>query len=150
MIRRLDKVCKELDEFFEELIVEHTDLSRISSGNPNILDLLILLKEDNSCSIHLAWDHVKAVLMQKIPTTGKAPRVIPFGAGRRGCPGIPMGLAMVELILANLVYSFDWELPLDISSREDIDVEGLPGAGITMNKKNPLYLVPINTHLHHL
>ncbi|KAL8505338.1 hypothetical protein ACS0TY_016539 [Phlomoides rotata] len=50
------------DDFFEELIDEHTDLSRISSGNPNILDLLIQLKEDNSCSIDLTWDHVKAIL----------------------------------------------------------------------------------------
>lgn len=86
-------------------------------------------------------------LNSNVDIVGQDFRVIPFGAGRRGCPGISMGLATVELALANLVYSFDWQLPPGMS-REDIDVEASPG--ITMHKKNPLCLVPINTHLHRL
>lgn len=64
--------------------------------------------------------------------------LIPFGAGRRICPGIPMAVASLELILANLLYSFDWKLP-DGLLKEDIDTEMLPG--ITQHKKNPLCLV---------
>ncbi|CAN1163435.1 Cytochrome P450 83B1 [Linum perenne] len=64
--------------------------------------------------------------------------LIPFGAGRRICPGIHMGLSTVELSLANLLYAFDWEMPTGMSS-EDLDMEVLPG--ITMHKKNPLCLV---------
>ncbi|KAL2933255.1 Cytochrome P450 71A25 [Bienertia sinuspersici] len=37
--------------------------------------------------------------------------LIPFGSGRRGCPGILFGIANLELVLANLVQKFDWELP---------------------------------------
>ncbi|KAL0307931.1 UNVERIFIED_CONTAM: Retrovirus-related Pol polyprotein from transposon opus [Sesamum calycinum] len=37
--------------------------------------------------------------------------MIPFGGGRRGCPGTGMGLISAELALANLLYSFDWTLP---------------------------------------
>ncbi|CAL5383493.1 unnamed protein product [Camellia sinensis] len=64
--------------------------------------------------------------------------LVPFGAGRRGCPGIYMGAVTVELTLANLLYSFDWELPNGMK-KEDLDTEVMPG--ITMHKKNALYLV---------
>ncbi|KAK3005246.1 hypothetical protein RJ639_017012 [Escallonia herrerae] len=66
--------------------------------------------------------------------------LLPFGAGRRGCPGIYMGIAMVELTLANLLYSFDWKLPSGMKE-QDIDME--EAAGQTVYKKSALSLVPI-------
>ncbi|KAL8458000.1 hypothetical protein ACS0TY_035756 [Phlomoides rotata] len=243
MIGRLEKVYKELDEFYEELIDEHLHMSRQKNlANPDLLDLLIQLKEDESCPIRLTWDHVKAILMDifvggtdtgaatviwtmtaliKNPATMKklqneiresfgkkgevneddlpklgylkavikealrlyppAPllipretlgvcningytippktmvlvnawaiardpeywespdefkperflnsdvdivgqdfQVIPFGAGRRGCPAISMGLVTLELTLANLLHSFDWQLPPGMSSTQEI------------------------------
>ncbi|XP_031270247.1 cytochrome P450 83B1-like isoform X2 [Pistacia vera] len=65
--------------------------------------------------------------------------LIPFGSGRRICPGIHMGIVSVELALANLLYHFDWEMPAGMKN-EDLDFDVLPG--ITMHKKNPLRLVP--------
>ncbi|KAG8373944.1 hypothetical protein BUALT_Bualt11G0077800 [Buddleja alternifolia] len=58
VIDRLDKTFKDLDEFYQELIDEQMDPSRPKSVNPNILDLLIQLKEEPSCSIDLTWDHI--------------------------------------------------------------------------------------------
>ncbi|KAI3767045.1 hypothetical protein L2E82_17126 [Cichorium intybus] len=63
--------------------------------------------------------------------------LIPFGAGRRICPGISMGVVTVDLMLANLVYLFDWGLP-NGTNKEDIDFDVFPG--ITMHKKNDLCL----------
>ena len=63
----------------------------------------------------------------------------PFGAGRRICPGMLMGLTNLELALANLLYKFDWKMP-DGMKPNDLDMELLPG--ITMHKKVPLCLVP--------
>ncbi|KAK8985420.1 hypothetical protein V6N11_068676 [Hibiscus sabdariffa] len=64
--------------------------------------------------------------------------LIAFGAGRRMCPGMRMGIAIVELALANLLYKFDWEMPAGMNVK-DIDFDVLPG--ITSHKKNDLILV---------
>ncbi|GFZ03515.1 Cytochrome P450 superfamily protein [Actinidia rufa] len=37
--------------------------------------------------------------------------VIPFGAGRRICAGMSLGLRMVQLLTATLIQSFNWDLP---------------------------------------
>ncbi|KAI9088065.1 hypothetical protein K1719_030042 [Acacia pycnantha] len=36
---------------------------------------------------------------------------MPFGSGRRGCPGMNLGLVTVKLLVAQLVHCFSWELP---------------------------------------
>ncbi|KAL4387445.1 hypothetical protein GQ457_09G027190 [Hibiscus cannabinus] len=64
--------------------------------------------------------------------------LIPFGAGRRVCPGMLMGVAEMELALANLLYKFDWEMPTG-TSREDIDLATVPG--LAVHKKNDLVLL---------
>ncbi|GLU10303.1 hypothetical protein SLE2022_271200 [Rubroshorea leprosula] len=49
-----------------------------------------------------------------------------------------IGAIMVELVLANLLYRFDWEIPFRMK-KEDIDFDTAPG--ITMHKRNALYLM---------
>ncbi|KAE8648696.1 cytochrome P450 71B37 [Cucumis sativus] len=66
--------------------------------------------------------------------------LIPFGAGRRICPGVNMGIATVELTLANMLMCFDWKLPNGMKE-EDLDME--EEFGITVSKKSPLQLLPI-------
>lgn len=77
-------------------------------------------------------------LNSPIDFKGQDFELIPFGAGRRICPAIQMGVATVELMLANLVHRFDWELAGGIKE-QDIDEEVRPG--ITMHKKNDLCLI---------
>ncbi|CAL1384031.1 unnamed protein product [Linum trigynum] len=64
--------------------------------------------------------------------------MVPFGGGRRMCPGMHMGLAIVHLTLANLLYGFDWEMPSGME-RQDLDMEVI--LGLTMHKKNALCLM---------
>lgn len=70
---------------------------------------------------------------------GKDFEYFPFGAGRRMCPGIMMGLANVELSLVMLLYHFNWELPGG-SRSEDLDMS--ESFGGTLKRKHPLLLVP--------
>ncbi|XP_016514159.2 cytochrome P450 CYP736A12-like, partial [Nicotiana tabacum] len=37
--------------------------------------------------------------------------LLPFGYGRRSCPGMNLGLITVKLIVAQLVHCFNWDLP---------------------------------------
>ncbi|KAL4360957.1 hypothetical protein GQ457_04G008020 [Hibiscus cannabinus] len=67
--------------------------------------------------------------------------LLPFGAGRRICPGMNMGLAVLELALANLLYFFDWKVP----SGMEIDME--EKATISLGKRTALMLVPIKYNI---
>ncbi|KAI7741914.1 hypothetical protein M8C21_008896 [Ambrosia artemisiifolia] len=60
---------------------------------------------------------------------------IPFGAGRRSCPGIQFSLPVMELALANIVYKFDMALPNEIKN-EELDMT--EAFGITTYRKFPL------------
>ncbi|RCV39932.1 hypothetical protein SETIT_9G010800v2 [Setaria italica] len=65
--------------------------------------------------------------------------LVPFGAGRRMCPGMALGVATTEFALANLLYCFNWELPRGVRP-EDVSME--EAGGLTVHKKTPVVLVP--------
>ena len=64
--------------------------------------------------------------------------LIPFGAGRRSCPAIIFGIATVEIALAQLLHSFDWELPPGIKAQ---DIDNTEAFGISMHRTVPLHIV---------
>ncbi|KDP39250.1 hypothetical protein JCGZ_01007 [Jatropha curcas] len=66
---------------------------------------------------------------------------IPFGSGRRICPGISFALPNIELPLAQLLYHFDWKLGNGMKN-EDLDMT--EGYGLTIRRKQDLFLVPIH------
>ncbi|XP_037423224.1 cytochrome P450 76M5-like [Triticum dicoccoides] len=58
---------------------------------------------------------------QVLDFRGKAFEFIPFGSGRRLCPGVPMAERVVPFILASLLRAFEWRLP-DGMLAEELDV----------------------------
>lgn len=69
---RLDETFKNLDAFYQELIDDHLDPKRAKwkeEDEEDILDILIKLKEEKTCSFDLNWDHIKALLMVFFPVS---------------------------------------------------------------------------------
>lgn len=77
-------------------------------------------------------------LNSKIDFKGLHFEFLPFGAGRRGCPGIHFAMVIIEIALANLVHKFDFALPAG-KRNEDLNMDGI--TGITLQKKSPLLVV---------
>ncbi|XP_068655426.1 flavonoid 3'-monooxygenase [Aristolochia californica] len=65
--------------------------------------------------------------------------VIPFGAGRRICAGMSLGLRMVQFMTASLVHAFNWTLPED-QMPEQLDME--EAYGLTLQRAVPLQVKP--------
>ncbi|KAK9069907.1 hypothetical protein SSX86_010303 [Deinandra increscens subsp. villosa] len=60
---------------------------------------------------------------------------LPFGAGRRICPGVQLSVVIIELAIANIVYKFDFALANGVK-HEDLDMSDK--YGITVHRKIPL------------
>ncbi|KAJ3696563.1 hypothetical protein LUZ61_000268 [Rhynchospora tenuis] len=65
---------------------------------------------------------------------------IPFGSGRRICAGLSFGLSSVEMVLANLLYHFDWKLG---NGLEPDEIDMSESIGLTARRKTPLLLFPV-------
>ncbi|EEF48745.1 premnaspirodiene oxygenase [Ricinus communis] len=64
----------------------------------------------------------------------------PFGSGKRVCPGMTLGITNLELILAKLLYHFDWKLPDGITP-ETLDMTESVGGAI--KRRTDLNLIPV-------
>ncbi|KAF4367373.1 hypothetical protein F8388_025791 [Cannabis sativa] len=74
-----------------------------------------------------------------IDLKGRDFEFIPFGSGRRGCPGMQLGLLVVRLMVAQLVHCFDWELPDGmVASELDMSEE----FGLTTTRVQHLVAIP--------
>nr|GLL36138.1 cytochrome P450 71A3-like [Ipomoea trifida] len=60
--------------------------------------------------------------------------LIPFGAGRRGCPGVAFGVIVLELAIATLLCEFDFAL-----GKEELDMR--ESIGLTCHKEVPLFVI---------
>jgi cytochrome P450 len=74
----------------------------------------------------------------KIDVKGQDFELLPFGSGRRMCPGYNLGLKEIQLSLANLLHGFTWRLPEGMA-KEDLSMDEL--FGLSTTRKFPLEVV---------
>lgn len=65
-------------------------------------------------------------LEEDVDMKGHDFRLLPFGAGRRVCPGAQLGINLVTSMLSHLLHHFVWTLPQG-TKPEEIDMSGNPG-----------------------
>ncbi|PUZ75752.1 hypothetical protein GQ55_1G232500 [Panicum hallii var. hallii] len=75
----------------------------------------------------------------EVDIKGEHPVLMPFGTGRRICPGMAMAMATVEFTLATLLFGFQWALPEGTAS-DDVSME--EEGRLVCHRKTPLVLVP--------
>nr|QWK52304.1 cytochrome P450 81D4-1 [Isatis tinctoria] len=78
------------------------------------------------------WEEPERFKPERFDKEGEAQKLMPFGLGRRSCPGAGLAHRLVGLALASLVQCFEWERV----GVELIDMR--EGKGVTMPKKVPL------------
>ncbi|KAL5563304.1 hypothetical protein UlMin_033051 [Ulmus minor] len=78
-------------------------------------------------------------LDSNIDYKGQHYELIPFGAGRRMCAGVPLAYRVLHLLLGSLLHQFDWELDASVS-RETMDMSDR--LGLVIRKFKPLLAVP--------
>lgn len=80
----------------------------------------------------------------KVEYKGQHYELIPFGAGRRMCAGVPLAHRVIHLTLSSLLHEFDWEFDHRINPKT-IDLRDR--LGVTMRKYEPLQAVPKKRHV---
>jgi cytochrome P450 len=91
------------------------------------------------------WDNPNVFLPERfldseIDVKGHHFELIPFGSGRRICPGLPLAIRMLPLMLGSLINCFNWKLEDGINA-DDLNKED--EYGITLEKSQPVRIVPI-------
>nr|XP_043637789.1 geraniol 8-hydroxylase-like [Erigeron canadensis] len=76
-------------------------------------------------------------LGKEVDYKGQYFQFLPFGSGRRMCPGIPLAHRVVSLMVASYVYHFDWKLT---HAREEMDMNDI--FGLTLLRATPLVATP--------
>nr|AMA07823.1 cytochrome P450 76F84 [Mollugo verticillata] len=79
-------------------------------------------------------------LGSEIDVKGRDFELIPFGAGRRICPGLPLAIRMLHLMLGSLIHEFNWKLEEGISPAT-MDME--EKFGFTLEKSQRLRAIPV-------
>ncbi|KAK9070136.1 hypothetical protein SSX86_010536 [Deinandra increscens subsp. villosa] len=73
-----------------------------------------------------------------IDFTGHDYEFIPFGGGRRMCPGLPSGVKSLQTILAPLILGYNWALP---NGDDPTKLDMTEKFGVTLQKEKPLELI---------
>ncbi|MBA0629750.1 hypothetical protein Godav_024258 [Gossypium davidsonii] len=116
------------------LLIPHVSSDRCNVLGYNIPKGTILLV--NVWAIHRdpkVWDEATSFKPERFENGRiKGCKSMPFGLGRRGCPGMDLGQRVVGLALGSLIQCFEWKR---VSSKK---IDMAEGKGLNLQKAKPL------------
>ena len=115
------------------MLVPHLSSEDCTIGEYNLPQNTILLV--NAWAIHRdpnLWNDPTHFRPERFDNESETNKLLPFGLGRRACPGSNLAQRTVSLTLALLIQCFEWKR----TSNEEIDM--IEGKGITVARKFPL------------
>ncbi|PKA47966.1 Premnaspirodiene oxygenase [Apostasia shenzhenica] len=146
---RIERYFRAINKTLDQIIEERKALADWSKKMAadmddeveDFLDVLLTLRDEGQFEFPIG--EPREILAERFDSVtldfkGVDFEFLPFGAGRRMCPGMNFGLADMELLLAQLFHCFDWELPDGMKS-EDLDMTEL--FGVTAWRKDDLCLI---------
>ncbi|KAF2290795.1 hypothetical protein GH714_015488 [Hevea brasiliensis] len=120
----LEKARNELElNVGEETFMDESDLSKLPYLQNIISETLRLDPE--------LWDDAVVFKPERFECT-PGNKFLPFGLGRRSCPGTGLANRVVGFALGSMIHGFEWKRASD----EEIDMS--EGVGLTMPKAKPL------------
>ncbi|XP_060210345.1 desmethyl-deoxy-podophyllotoxin synthase-like, partial [Lycium barbarum] len=106
-----------------------------------IVNVWLIGKDPNWLLINPLKFFPERFLGSSIDFNGNNFEYIPFGTGRRMCPGMSFGLANVELPLGLFLYHFDWKLPNGMK-HEESDMSEVY-FGVAVRRELNMHVIPI-------
>lgn len=90
------------------------------------------------------WDYPNDFRPERFMVSSKekenAMEYIPFGAGRRACPGSKLALSLIHTTIATMVQCFDWKVG---GEGEHVKANMQVGPGLTMPMAHPFKCLPV-------
>ncbi|KAL3523037.1 hypothetical protein ACH5RR_015871 [Cinchona calisaya] len=109
----------------------------IPEGTQIVVNVWAVARDPNNWEDPLTFNPDR-FLHSELDFKGNDFEFLPFGSGRRICPGMNMGLAQVHLFLASLIYHFNWSLPDDMLPQQ-LDMN--EKFGVTLHREKPLEIM---------
>uniref|UniRef100_A0A803MRV3 Cytochrome P450 n=1 Tax=Chenopodium quinoa TaxID=63459 RepID=A0A803MRV3_CHEQI len=159
---KLQGIVKRFDKLMDPIIKDHISTNRYGKDQKeDLVDILLKFHKDElhlGTEFSLTTDSIKAIvfILEKVTLTLSCTwdnskfnlmrYKLCFSRRETGNypPGMGLGIAIVELVLAMLLYHFNWELPYG-SSPEDLDMDET--FGIVVRKKVELQVIPVHYSL---
>lgn len=117
---------------------------QIPAGTRLFVNVWAIGRDPNHWEMPLEFSPERFVISEErekgkaVDVRGQHFQMLPFGSGRRRCPGTSLALQLVHTTLAAMIQCFEWRVN---GGNGTVNME--EGQGITLPRANPLICVPV-------